>query len=148
MKKDNLEISISIKEINEISFKQSQVPESFGDIVFGKNLMFGLAFSFDIKLEDEIFCQKAKVKFLLKDIEDPIIELETEMIFHVKNLTRVVKKVDDGEIKIDDNFLATLTGVVIGTSRGILAKNTKGTVMSKYPLPILNPQDVLKGIEE
>ena len=70
------------------------------------------------------------------------------MIFHVVNLSSVTKTSDNNEFKIDDKFLATLTGVAIGTSRGILAKNTIGTIMANHPLPILNPKDVLKSVTD
>jgi hypothetical protein len=145
--KDN-EIKVSIVEINEISYKQTQLPVPIEEIVFGENLIFSLAFNFDTSIEGEIFKHKTLIKFIIEGIEEPIIELETELVFHVINLKNVVKPIKKGIMDIDDNFLATLTGVSLGTSRGILAKNTKGTPLAKFPLPILNPSDILKDLEK
>ena len=148
MEEKNTELKVSIVEINEISYKQSQPPIPNEDLVIGENLIFGLAFSFDINVENEIFKHKTLIRFIIEGYEEPIIELETELVFHVINLKNVVKEIKNGTMDIDDNFLATLTGVSLGTSRGILAKNTKGTLLSKFPLPILNPAEILENIEK
>lgn len=145
--KDN-GIKVSILEVNEVSYKQNQLPVPMEELVFGENLIYGLAFNFDINLEDEIFKHKTQIKFIVEGIEEPIIELQTELVFHVINLKSVVQKIKKSVMDIDDNFLATLTGVSLGTSRGILAKNTKGTPLAKFPLPILNPTDILKDLEK
>lgn len=147
MKEKESEIKVSIIEINEISYKQNKLPIPIEEIVFGENLVFGLAFNFDISLEDEILKHKILIKFDIENVEEPIIELETELVYHVINLKEVVKIIKEGEMDIDDNFIATITGVSIGTSRGILAKNAKGTPLSKFPLPILNPAEILKDLE-
>lgn len=148
MKEKNNDLKVSIVEVNEISYKQTQPPIPTEDLVFGENLVFGLAFNFDANVENEIFKHKTLIRFIIEGYEEPIIELETELVFHVINLKDVVKKIKEGVIDIDDNFLATITGVSLGTSRGILAKNTKGTSLSKFPLPILNPSEILKNIEK
>ena len=132
----------------EVSYKQTRLPIPIEEIVFGENLIFGLAFNFDISFEDEILKHKTLIRFILENIEEPIIELETELVYHVINIKEVAKFIKEGEMDIDDNFLATITGVSLGTSRGILAKNTKGTPLSKYPLPILNPAEILKDIKK
>lgn len=146
MKKDQ-NLKVSIVEINEISYKQSHSPIPMDQIVFGENLIFGLGFNFNIDLENDNFKLSSLIRFIIEGFEEPIIELETEIIFDITNLSNVVKKEKEGEFDIDDSLLATLTGVSIGTSRGILAKNTKGTPFSKYPLPLLNPSEILKDIE-
>lgn len=145
--KDN-EIKVRIAEINEISYKQAQLPIPIEEIVFGENLIIGLAFNFDISIKDEIFKHRTLIKYNIEDIEEPIIELETELVFHIIGLKNVVKKIKKGLMDIDDDLLATLTGVSLGTSRGILAKNTKGTPLAKFPLPILNPSDILKDLDK
>jgi hypothetical protein len=147
MKEKNNEIKVSIVEINEISYKQTKLPIPIDEIVFGENLVFGLSFNFDISFEDEILKHRTLIRFVIEKIEEPIIELETELVYHVINIKEVVKVIKEGEMDIDDNFLATITGVSIGTSRGILANNTKGTPLSKFPLPILNPAEILKDLE-
>lgn len=148
MEEKTNELKVSIVEINEISYKQTQPPIPNEDLVFGENLILGLVFNFEINAENEIFKHKTLIRFIIEGYEEPIIELETELIYHVINLKNVAKETKKGEMDIDDNFLATLTGVSLGTSRGILAKNTKGTSLAKFPLPILNSSEILKNIEK
>lgn len=146
MEENNKEIKVRIVEINEISYKQTQPPIPFEKMVFGENLIFGLGFNFDVSIENEIFKHKTLISFIIEGFDEPIIELETELVFHVINLQSVVESKKDKEMDIDDNFLSTITGVSLGTSRGILAKNTKGTPLAKFPLPILNPSEILKDL--
>jgi hypothetical protein len=71
------------------------------------------------------------------------------MIFELKDLKLVVKKQKTpGDFKINDDLIITLAGVAIGTSRGLLASNTKGTPLSKFPLPILNPKELIDNINK
>jgi hypothetical protein len=143
-----LELNISIKEISEVSYKQSPLPIPQDEIIYGKNLIFGLGFDFSINTEKELFDFNTLIRYLIEGTEEPILELETLIRFHVINLQSVVSNSENGQLDIDDNFLSTLMGVCIGTSRGILSNNTKGTVMSKYPLPLLNPSDILNDIKK
>lgn len=146
MKADQ-EIKISISEINEVSYKQSHSPIPMEEIVFGQNLIFGLGFNFEVDFDKSNFIFSTLVRFIVEGYDEPVIELETEIVFEVINLVSVVKKMEGGEIELEDKFLATLAGVCIGTSRGILAKNTKGTPFAKYPLPILNPTEIIRDMK-
>ena len=47
-------------------------------------------------------------------------------------------------ISIDDEFLAILLNISIGTIRGMIAVKTMGKIINKYPLPILNPKKIIE----
>jgi hypothetical protein len=143
MKKDK-EIRIGIEEINEVSYKLTQPPVPYEEIVLGQNLIFGLGFKFDVDLDNSNLKYSTLIRYIIEGFEEPIVEMETEIVFNVINLDSVLSKTKDNELEIDDDFLATLTGVCIGTVRGLLAANLKGSPMAKFPLPILNPKDILK----
>ena len=144
----SLELSINIKEISEVSYRQSPLPISQDEIIYGENLIIGLGFDFSINIDEELFDLKTLIRYIIEGIAEPILELETNISFHVINLKSVISESEKGQLDIDDNFLSTLMGVCIGTSRGILSNNTKGTEMSKYPLPLLNPTDILNDIQK
>jgi len=143
MSKNN-EIGIGVEKINEISFYAKPLPMPIEEIHLGVNLIFGLGFSFNIDLESEKFIFNTLVKYQVKDIEDPVLQLENEIIFHIHNLKEVIKVKDDNEMDVKDDFLTTLTGVAVGTLRGMLAANTKSTQWANFPLPLLNPQQLIK----
>jgi len=143
MSKNN-EIGISIEKINEISFYAKPLPMPIEEIHLGVNLLFGLGFSFDINLKSEKVIFNTVVKYQIKDIEEPVLQLENEIIFHIQNLKEVIKIKKDNEMDVENNFLITLTGVAIGTLRGMLAANTKSTQWANFPLPLLNPQQVIQ----
>lgn len=151
MKKAAKEILIRIKEIKEHSFNLKSFSNLTEDLVFGKNIQMGIAFKFDANLEEDIFhfFTLIKYKTIIEDVEQILVELETEIIFEVKDLSKVVKKLEDeDQMNIDDDFIKTMAGVAIGTTRGMLASNTKGSVLSKFPLPILNPEEILKTVKQ
>lgn len=135
------DIAIRVKEVNEISFYAKPLPMPIEEIQFGENLVFGLGFSFNIDTKNELFSFNTLVKYQVEGIDDPVVELNNEIIFEIRNLSEVVT--NDG-MHINDDFLITLAGVAIGTTRGILAANTKGSHWAKFPLPILNPKELIE----
>lgn len=145
---ENNNIQISIREINEISFTLLQLPLPIDQIQFGENLSFKFGFEFKINLENEEFVFNTSIQYLIIDFEKPMIELEVAIIFDIKNLAKVVQIDKEDQYQINDGFLATLAGVSIGTVRGILAANTKGKPLAKYPLPIINPKELLEQMNK
>jgi len=141
---ETADLQIRIEEINELSFmfKPITIPEE--QVVFGKNLLYAIGLKIELDLPIEIIKLKLLVNYTLADINDIVLSLESEIVFHVINLKAVTRKEDNEKnVNVNDEFLVTLLGVCIGTSRGILSTKTKGTIIAKYPLPILNPNDIL-----
>lgn len=147
MKKKN-EIQISILEIKEKSFNFRTLPIPIEEIAFGDNIKLGIGFQFNANQKESRFSFSTFVKYEIDDVSEPVIELETEIIFKIKNLLDVVRFKKDNELEVNDNFLATIAGVCIGTTRGVLATNTKGNPLAKFPLPILNPTELLSRKQE
>jgi hypothetical protein len=142
--KKNQEIQIRLKEINEISFTLTQILIPTDQIEFGLNLSLRIGFRFDINMEQEMFKFYTSISYLIENQEKPIVELESEIVFEIYNMSLVVSPEGEEKLKIEDSLLETLAGVCIGTNRGLLAANVKDTPMKKFPLPVLNPQRVLK----
>ena len=145
---ENKDIQISLREINEISFYLKPISIPIEKIEFGKNLNLGIGFRFDVNLEKNIFKFYTLVEYKILEFKDSIVGIETEIVFEIPNLSSVVKKEDDNQLQIENNFLATLAGVCIGTTRGLLASNTKGSPIAKFPLPILNPTEIIENMNK
>jgi hypothetical protein len=146
--KEEKEISISIKEINELSYIQKPFPSDFVTENIVDEVGIGLSFHFDVNIEKGIFKFLTKINYTLKETDTPLLELENEIVFEIENISVVVKAVPKDKLKMDNDFLITLAGVSIGTTRGILSTKTKGNILSKVPLPILNPKEVIEHMDQ
>lgn len=142
--KEEKKISVSIKEINELSFNQKPLPANLEVEKLADEIAIGLSFHFDVDIEKEIFKFITTVNYTLKETNASLLELENEIVFEIENIAKLVKVKGENKLNIENNFLITLAGVSIGTTRGILSTKTKGNVLSRVPLPILNPEEVLK----
>jgi len=148
MKKQE-DINIRIKEINQCSFNLNQKSLPKDEIEIGKNLSIGLGFNFNVDFENNLFHFFTLITYKNHNTDESVLELETEIIFELNNLKLVVKKQKTpGDFNINDDLIITLAGVAIGTSRGLLASNTKGTPLSNFPLPILNPKELIDNINK
>ena len=136
-------IEVAIREINEISFNLNPIPIPIEQIKLGENLNLGMGFRFDVDIEMGVLKFYTLVHYSISEQLEPIIKLESEIIFEIKNLSLVVSQEDVKQLKIENGFLETLAGVCIGTTRGLLASNLKGSPMAKFPLPILIPKEII-----
>ena len=140
------QVSIRLLHIREKSFTLSlpDIPEE--EITFGKNLFLGMGFQFAIDKEKEHFIVSNLVDYKITEAEESVLKLEVEFVFHVQDLSKVANTEEENSINIDDSFVETIAGICIGTTRGVLATKTRGSIMAGFPLPILNPKEVLKGM--
>jgi hypothetical protein len=142
-------VSIKILEVNEIAFSMKPLSEDINELEFGKNLQYGLGFNLNIEQKSNTFRIRTLVNYSINKINDIMVSSEVEVVFHVKNLNKVVL-LDEQTKKLDiqNEFLATLIGVCIGTSRGVLSTKTKGTPFATVPLPIINSKDVVLKMKD
>jgi len=69
--------------------------------------------------------------------------LSVGYIFHIINLNEIAL-VENNQITLPPDLLSLLNGVVIGTTRGILFSEYRGTVLSNAILPVLDPRSFTK----
>lgn len=144
---EKIDLQIGIKEINEISFSNKPLPISEDEVVFGKNLVYGIGLNININLDEELITLRLLVNYTLTNNEI-VTSLESEIVFHIINLRNAVKQDEDKKrVNIVDDLMATLLGVSIGTARGILSTKTRGSQMAKFPLPIINAKDVISQMK-
>ncbi len=146
---ENKNVLIKILEINEISFNYKPFPIPAEEVEFGKNLIYGIGINMNFDFDKEILKLKLLLNYKLNELNDFVLQLESETVFHIKNLNKaIVKNEEENKVDIKDDLLSTLLGVCIGATRGILATKTRGTAFSAFPLPIINVKDFLKNMKE
>lgn len=134
-----------ISKIRELEFSCKDIPDDVENIEFGKNLLFALHFAYAPKPEKNVFALKTFVKYTLKDQQEPILIFVNEILFDVIGMGEVIKiKKGSNEFEINNNFLIPLISVAIGTTRGMLAAKTTGKKINEFPIPMLNPKEVLE----
>jgi len=148
MASDKPEIRIRISKIREIEFSCRDIPDNI-DVELGKNLFFALGFTYSPDTEKNTFALKTHVRYTLKEKQDSILTFTNEILFDIIGLNEAVRtKKDTNEIEINNNFLIPLISVAIGTTRGMIAVKVTGKRISEFPLPILNPKEVLDQLNK
>lgn len=134
------ESDFSIKEITPDH--QSQVKESDINLGFGVKLDQDPAsktITIGLQIEYECVCKSEKFT---------LMRYEFFTTFFVSDFDQIVTKAEDGEWKIENDFLITLLGVLIGTARGMIAVKTANHFINRFYLPIMNPEALFKSLFE
>jgi hypothetical protein len=72
---------------------------------------------------------------------------ESEYWFNIPNLEEAVFiKGDNVQDKV--GVLPTLLGICFSTARGMITVRTSGTILDDFPLPIINPTEVLGSMKQ
>ncbi len=140
-------ISVTIQDIKETGYSYKPLPADI-EIAFGLNLKFGLGFQFDIDADNEIFKLSTKVNYVIDGYEEDFLNFSNTITFKISNLKNAFINEEGDHIKINDDLIVSLAAVCIGTTRGLLAANTKGSDWAKYPVPILDPKQVVKQMNK
>lgn len=138
------DVEVKLVNVKELSFS---CIDTLSDVSIDKiedDLKIELGFGFNAGKGSDEFLINCIVVYKYK--LDDVLRYENQSKFLVKNIDQVVK-FPKGGVNIKDEFLESLIGVVIGTTRGMLIKNTMGKKINNYPLPILNPKEVLKSMK-
>lgn len=72
-------------------------------------------------------------------------EVKTSNLFEIQNLDKLVV-IEDKQSKLPEVLLASIIGISISNTRGILFAKAAGTVLSKAIIPVLNPTELIRNI--
>lgn len=143
------EIKMRISKIREIEFSCKDIPDGVENIEFGKDMFFALHFAYTPNPEKKVFALKTFIKYTLKGQQEPILIFVNEILFDVIGMDEVVKiKKVTNKFEINNDFLIPLISVAIGTTRGMLAAKTTGKKINDFPIPMLNPKEILDKISK
>ena len=145
----NIEIQLRLIKVQETGFfmdtaKLSSITNTDPELF---NIEIGLQVLPD--LTKDVLDLQLIVRYLLREDSENIkvVELQTSNFFKIFNLSNVLS-ITDKELTDKNNVIPTLVGIALGTLRGILVVKTVGTILSEYPIPIVNPTDLCKGIHK
>ncbi len=149
MTSEKKEVLIRIRKIKEIEFSYKDLSIDPKHIEFGKNLKFALSFNYKPDLKNNTFVLKTHIIYTFENEQEPVLTFINEITFDVLGIEKVVRvKKETNEFEINNNLLIPLISVAIGTTRGMLAVKTTGKKINEFPLPILNPKEVLDQLNK
>ena len=120
MNTDKRAIQFRLDRIEELTYS---ISGNSAEIINQDNL--GVQFLVQTFLNKEANLVKLKVGAKYNLAETTILNLELLFVFNIDNMERFIN-------------------VAIGGMRGVLFEKTKGTVFAKYPLPLVDLQELIK----
>jgi hypothetical protein len=145
----NMEIQLRLIKVQETGFfmdtaKLSSITNKNPELF---NIEIGLQVLPD--LSKDLLDLELIVRYLLREdsVNNKVVELQTSNLFEIHNLSNVLS-ITDTELTDKNNVIPTLVGIALGTLRGILVVKGAGTILNEYPIPIVNPTDLCKGIHK
>lgn len=138
MNKSKSQVGFSLIKVTTEEFtKYDSVYNDDKDVQFGTNISFGL------NDENHMIVVLLTVKFSQNEI--PFLILKAACHFDVEESSwnkflNTAKK----DIIFPRGFIGHLVMLTIGTTRGILHSETKGTAYNKFLLPTINVNEIIK----
>jgi len=82
-----------------------------------------------------------KVRALLgKDEANILGAIRTLTTYHLSNLDKL--KSEDQKFQLPRNIAVTLLSIALSTTRGAFAAKSEGSILAKYVMPLVNPEDM------
>lgn len=119
--------------VNEVSFMMS--PGKLEDNVRPEDVHIGFSNQIQPDIESDKFTLIFGVRY--EAAGEAILESLYRFVFEVKDLKQFIVFNDDQSITVD-HIMPHFLSVAVGTIRGILVVKTAGTNFSKYPLPMID----------
>lgn len=133
MADDIVTINARLSSVSEVSFMMS--PGKLSDDT-KQEVRVGFSNQIIPDVEQDIFTLIFGVRYELAG--EPILECVYRFVFEVKNLAQfIVLGEDRGSITVS-SIMPHFLSVAVGTMRGILVVKTAGTNIARYPLPMVN----------
>lgn len=133
MAEENVNVQMRLASVGEVSFMMS--PGKLGDDVKPEDVQIGFSSQIDPDIENDLFTLVFGVRYVMAG--EVILESVYQFIFDVKDLRQFIIFNDDKSITVN-HLMPHFLSVAVGTMRGILVVKTAGTNFSKYPLPMVD----------
>ena len=143
-------IELRLLKIQELAFiMDSAKIAAIPDFDF-KNISIEFGIKTEIIPEKELFILDTLVKYnyLLDAQSERIVELETTNHFEIKKLKELIDTNESAVFKDNSGILPTLIGISVSSLRGMLVVKTVGTLLSDFPLPLVNPTDIYSRLKD
>ena len=133
-------IQIQLLSVDEKKFK-SDLDENLADVINDSTLKFKIGYTLQPNKENTSIVVEVAAKYLFN---------ERELLFLAASLTFKFQEFDEifdlkeNQILEKVTVIPTLINVAIGTLRGMIASKTSGTFLKNFPLPLIDPNSLLK----
>ncbi len=134
--KDNQKVGILYKGIELLNSNMIYYPETIDG---STNLGYNINVEANINPELKIIFLESRVEIFIEPTKIKLAEIEVRNIFEISNFNEVVT-IQEEIFEINEQILKTLQIISIGTTRGIMYSNFKGTFLHGAILPLLDPQ--------
>ena len=106
-----------------------------------ENLIFQFKLGTELQMKERIVVLKAAVKYVFEGKE--MLQVEDALRFEVEGLEEIVTiNKDTDTLVFSVDILPTFISVAFGALRGMVYKETKGTVLESYPLPLISMESL------
>lgn len=133
-------IQIQLLSVDEKKFK-SDLDENLADVINNSTLQFKIGYTLQPNKENSSIVVEVAAKYLFNERE--LLFLAASLTFKFPEFDEIFDLKED-QILEKVTVIPTLINVAIGTLRGMVASKTSGTFLKSFPLPLIDPNSLLK----
>ena len=133
MAEENVNIQIGLVSVSEMSFMLS--PGKVGDNIHPDAMRVGFSAQIRPDIKNNLFTLIFGIRYELDG--EAVLESLYNFVFKVQHLKQYIIFNGDHSVTVN-HIMPHFLNVAVGTMRGILLVKTAGTIFSKYPLPMID----------
>lgn len=139
-KKADVNIEYGIKSIKEVSYSMN---DSMPTVAKDLELSISTKVEFVVKSNEIVITPL--IKYSNAKFKKEVLKIEVSNVFGVKNMKKfeLKSRAKEPTYNFPEDFMNSLIGVSISHSRAFLAKNTSGTKLEKFILPMMRVSDLV-----
>lgn len=126
-------IQMKLLSVDEVRFMMSS--DAINENTDPDSIQIGFSNGVDPDVENDRFSLVFGIRYVIGD--DVILESVYRFTFAVVDLARYITINEDNSITIT-HLMPHFLSVAVGTMRGILVVKTAGSAFARYPLPIID----------
>lgn len=144
---DRIALQMRLMKIKEVSFEYDVTPEQFDDFG-GDDVQVNISLNIVPDFENDFLELIMGVTYQDYPDKKPhkLLEYRISVLYKIADLERQVTVVD-GLVSVKSELLSIMSGVAVGSLRGMLALRSVGTIFENYPLPIINITELIVNLK-
>ena len=132
-------IEMQVVQIQEMNFALDESLWTLKDIDRDDlDVQMGIKFQPIMRENHMSISVKVYYRYKIDGEMKPIMSIEIATLFLIVDM--------DTQFNDKSNIIPSLLNVAIGATRGFLAAKVSGTILSKYPLPLMDVNEVLSTV--
>lgn len=144
MSDDKTEVSYKVRlaSCRTVQFHENPMPDEDPDI---HELMFSTNYGFAVDDDNKGVSVWVSIEYATSPEvaeKNTLVKIETRSVYEFDDLIKIAT-IDEDTIDMPRNVLASILGISISTTRGMLLVLAQSEFIRSNPFPILNPVDLL-----